>query len=87
MSAAISIENEKMALVCFDDFSYKKCELFDSKTSRSTFKTSYQHGGGKIGLYRGKPTTVGSDRGKERNKVETLSLSGWRILNDFPKRY
>ena len=85
-SAAISINNGEEALVCFpfDDF-YKNCEVFDSKTSKSTFKTKYRHRGGKLGFYRGQPTTVGSEYGDGRNKVETLSSSGWRVLNDFPK--
>ena len=77
-----------MALVCFPaDSEYKKCEVFYSKTSRSTNETSYKHASGKLGLYRGKPTTVGSRYGDDRNKVETFSSSGWRTLTDFPEKY
>ena len=88
MSAAISIDNGERALVCFPyDELNKNCEIFDSKTSIPTFETKYQHGFGKLGNYRGKPTTVGGDGRIDRNKVETLSSSGWRVLNDFPKKY
>ena len=88
MSAALSIYNGTAALVCFpDDYVQKKCEVFNSRISRSTFETNYRHSAGSLGLYRGKPTTVGGYGGDERNKVETLSSSGWRTLNDFPKKY
>ena len=90
MSAAISIENGKKALVCFPSDDERKCEVFDSATSNSTFATRYRHWGGRLGFYRGKPTTVGSDydeSGDGTNKVEFLSSSGWRTLNDFPKKY
>ena len=89
MSAALSINNGEMALVCFPFVSsFKECEVFDSKISTSTFKTSYSHSNAKLGLYRGKATTVGGSHGAEnKNKVETLTLSGWKDLNDFPKKY
>ena len=87
-SAALSIKNGEKALICFPyDGERRKCEVFDSKTSKSSFETKYPHHFGKLGLYRGKPTTVGSEYGDERNKTETLSSSGWRVLNEFPKRY
>ena len=88
MSAALSIDNGEAALVCFPyDGTGRKCEVFNSITSESTFVPNYEHAGGRLGLYRGKPTTVGSYDGVERNKVETLTSSGWRTLNDFPKKY
>ena len=88
MSAAISIENGEMALLCFPyDGEFKNCEVFNSTTSKPSFATRYRHRGGKLGNYRGKPTTVGSSEGNEKNKVETLTSSGWITLIDFPKRY
>ena len=88
MTAALSIDNGEMALICFPyDGVDRKCEVFNSRTSISTFQTNHRHLGGKLALYRGKPTTVGSYYGDVRNKVESLTSSGWNVLNDFPKTY
>ena len=87
-SAALSIKNGENALICFpDDYSSRRCEVYDSKIVMSTYETNYPHQGGKLALYRGKPTTVGSSSGDGSNTSETLSSSGWRRLTDFPKKY
>lgn len=90
MSAALPIEHGEKALICFpDDGSYKKCEIFDSKASILTAGTAFSHRGGKLGFYKGKPTTVGTTLGlsDELNKVETLSTSGWLNLADHPLQF
>lgn len=54
--AAIAIEDETKALICFDyspiGRDANKCEIFDGKTSISTHATKFSHFGGKLALYR-----------------------------------
>ena len=87
-SAALSIEHEGKALICFPaDDETKKCEVFDPATSSSssTHSSIFPHYGGMLGLYKGQATTVGNDGfGNDTNKVETISSSGWSSLPDFP---
>ena len=92
MSAALTIEDGEKALICFDLNSLKTCEIFNGTNSIATYSVNHKHFGGKLGFYRGKPTTVGSRSGdyytgEGKNKVETLQSSGWSTLSDFPKRY
>ena len=86
-SAALSVENGEKALLCFpDDSESKKCEVFDGTASVSTYSTFSRHWGGKLGLFKGQPTTVGNDGSSDdSNNVETLSYSGWLTLADFPR--
>ena len=91
--AALSIENGEKALICFDVFDKNKCEVHDGEYSMSTFSSRFTHHGGKLGYFRGKPTTVGGSYGRlsfgscyERNKVESLHSFGWSGLPDFPER-
>ena len=90
-SAALSIENGKKALICFDSdiwyYGYNRCEVFDGESSISTYQTNFGHWGGKLALYKGNPTTVGHEFGWKRNAVESLSPSGWSILDDFSEMY
>ena len=91
-SAALSIENGEKVLICFNtDFWAQNCEVFDGKSSVIKFEANYGHVAGGLAFYKGQPTTVGSlsdvfERG-DTNKVETLSPSGWKILDDFPEKY
>lgn len=63
------------------------------------FISKHFHWGGKLGFYKGNPTTVGSavDQVDEyhemvhggNNKVETLlnsNFTGWSSLTDFPQK-
>ena len=84
-SAALSTAGGEEALICFEMKSNKKCELFDGTSTVSTHEANFQHDGGKLGLYKGQPTTVGSYSWEGQNKVETLSSSGWSFLGDFPR--
>ena len=66
----------------------KRCEIFDTITTTSTFSTQYYHQNGKLALYEGQPTTVSGTSSmniKPFQKVETLSPSGWTSLADHPK--
>ena len=87
LSAALPIEDGGKALICFDIHDpHSRCEVYDSESSEltSTFETKYSHRGGKLGLYRGKPMTVGSSSGDGRNKTEILDSSGWFNSTEFP---
>ena len=96
-SAALSIDNGDKALICFpgnDNLIARQCEVFDLFTSASTHSTSFKHYGGKLGLYNGQPTTVGSqvepqdwENRNDWKKVETLTSSGWMALTDFPRYF
>ena len=82
-SAALSIEDGEKALICFDYSEQIRCEIFDGSKIKSTHASTHRHAGGKLGFYKGKPTTVG---GEHSNKVETWSkTSGWSSLPDFPE--
>ncbi|CBY14189.1 unnamed protein product [Oikopleura dioica] len=85
--AALSIENEEKALICFgySGVNLKTCEIFDGSTTVSTFASNWTHKYGGLGLYKNQPTSVGCDNEKHQ-KAETLSASGWTSLPDHPKR-
>ena len=75
-----------LVLICFEEAKpYSSCELFDGEKLSRTFSTSYTHQLGKLGLYKGNPTTVGSSESDGFRKVETLSVDGWTLLADHPK--
>lgn len=83
-SAALAIEGN--ALICFDYEYESRCETFDGKSSISTYSTRSNHWGGKLGLFKGQPTTVGDNlSGGETETVETLRFSGWGFLPSFPR--
>ena len=87
-SAALAIENGEKALVCFpNDGSNKKCQIFDTVTSPTiyTWHATFTHNGGRLGFYKGNPTTVGSNYVDHELavKVETLTSTGWALLPDF----
>ena len=91
MSAALSIANGSKALICFPDDggftnSQKKCEIFDSETSISTFETSFAHLGGGLGFYKGQPTTVGGFHGGSVVKQRLVPIFR-RYLRDPPPRF
>ena len=87
ISAAITVKDGREALICFESGSYNRCEVYNGRSSKSTFKTKFSHWGGKLGVYKDKPTTVGSYCGHGKNSVETLQSSGWSTLAEFPRRY
>ncbi|CBY13619.1 unnamed protein product [Oikopleura dioica] len=85
--AALSIENEKKALICFgfsSDF-LKTCEFFDGSTTVSTFSADSTHYHGGLGLYKNQPASVGCGS-EQHQKGETLSATGWIALPNHPKR-
>ncbi|CBY41337.1 unnamed protein product, partial [Oikopleura dioica] len=85
--AAMSIENGKKVLICFDRSGdiRKTCEIFDGSTTVSTFAADWTHHWGGLGLYKNQPTSVGCFD-YEHQKAETLSATGWIALPDHPKR-
>ena len=84
-SAAISIEDGKRALICFDYHNEQYCELFDgSSVPERQASSRFPHDQGKLGLYKGNPTTVGG-RNRGAREVETLVRWNWHSLNDFPR--
>ena len=86
-SAALTVEGGKNALICFGfHHGQKRCELFVGEYIIPTSSSRYGHWGGRLGFYKGKPTTVGS-QANEKNKVETLGSTGWSTLTDFPERF
>ena len=93
-SAALTVQDGKKALICFDwdrGVNGKKCEYFDGehssilKNKNIDMESKYRHWYGKLGYYKGKPTSVGSNGGSGMNEVETLDSTGWSTLTDFPK--
>jgi len=75
-----------LALICFGRSvsPYNKCDVFFAdETVLSTDSTAYSHSSGGLGFYTGQPTTVGSDASDGYNKVETLTATGWQVLDDF----
>jgi len=86
LGAALAIENQSKALICFEyRYNGKSCALFDGTTIMSSFSTNYPHYAGSLGLYEGNPTTVGSLYSDGFRKVETLTSSGWSLLPDHPQ--
>ena len=85
-SAALTVEDGKKALICFDiNAKSKRCEVFSGTSSTPTHTAKFPHDGGKLAFYRGRPTTVGDHSYNDGRKVETLKSSGWSPLADFPK--
>ena len=72
-----------LAIICFDDDSERKCELFDGFTVSLTFPTTSPHQMGELALYNGRPTAIGG--GLAKAAVETLTNSGWIFLQDHPR--
>ena len=91
VSSALSIEKGEKALVCFpnerrESIEEKGCEIFDIHGATITSFAQYTHHQGKLGVYKGKPTTVGSEIEDGKRKVETWSSTGgWESLPDYPR--
>jgi hypothetical protein len=68
-------------LICFDVESNSKCEIFDGINSTKTFSSRWEHYQGGLGLYKGRPATIG---GYLENKAETLIETGWIKLPHHP---
>ncbi|CBY13349.1 unnamed protein product [Oikopleura dioica] len=85
--AALSIENEEKALICFGSSREvrKTCEIFDGSTTVSTYAADWTHYYGGLGLYKKQPASVGCFS-ENHQKAETLSATGWTALPNHPKR-
>ena len=84
------MQDGQAALICFEkDAPYKKCEIFDGSASVAQASSTYAHHGGKLGMYKGNPTTVGSWVGYNggNNRVETFKAGSWSSLANHPKGY
>ncbi|CAG5080465.1 Oidioi.mRNA.OKI2018_I69.PAR.g9602.t1.cds [Oikopleura dioica] len=65
---------------------YEACEIFDGESVSSTHSAQNNHDWGKLGLYKGQPTTVGSYYKSGAQKVETYNSTGWASLPDHPRK-
>ena len=74
-----------LALICFNYWASKSCEIFDgTRVVMSPFESAYTHENGGLALYENNPSTVGC-WAKKHKKAESLSPIGWVALPDFPK--
>lgn len=87
---SLAVNGGSEALLCWEsDGEYydgswpgTSCDVFDGTNSNPTFSATYKHYCGGLAYYQGQPTTVGGCDNAARNKVSTLTTSGWVTLTN-----
>ena len=78
------------ALVCFDNDTDKKCEIFNgTAVEELAFEPEEGHWDGGFAHFKGRPTAVGGQNypWSNRGYTETLTENGWEKLHPHPKLF
>ena len=81
--AALGIEENSKALICFGGENHNSCDIFYGNRVSSSQSTEFGHSHGSLGFYKGKPITVGGDSDGFK-KVESFESSSWKMMENHP---
>lgn len=71
------------AIICIDEESDRKCEKFNTITSRKISPLKIKHWNGALGIYNGRPTAIGGLDAE--GAAETLTGDGWTSVQTHPR--